>query len=464
MTDEEIKALVEEFNRKVSLDPEIRSVMDKIRNQGADLDDTSRLCLRRSELMGQFMQSHLPDLAPGDRERLCTALLHDGYEVTNEVVPDALRAQDERLGLHLNPVRAPFPWERVQTVSHSLEDPGITEEQRSRRAGAPVANTSMSFHDDSVKENARIRAKLGFKCYLNRVAASGCCKWCTDIAGRYVYGDHPGDIFRRHDNCGCTVTFENGRQRQDVWSKQTWQASPAEVLRQAREPVRFSTSQAEDLQDQLMQGVHAIKGKKRGKFEPSVRMDTIIGGKPIEESFQKELSDEFDKFISIFGSMDNVRSVTAYPYQNDGIWGAYNDNSYELFLLGSGGEEGRALLSKTAKQMRKDGKWSTSSVYHTFRHELGHALQERLKRTDPNYSQKIQEIEKIQKTILDNLTNLEESDKIKSMKSTLSEYGICDEIDEFISECIAEYCDGKPRTTAKSVVDILLKGGEQNVG
>lgn len=252
MTDEEIRVLVDEFRQRADADPEIRTVMEKIRNQEADLDDTSRLCLRRSELMGAFLQEKLPELSPGDRERLCAALLRNGYEVTNEVVPDALRAQDERLGLHLNPVKAAYPAERAQKVSHSLEDPGITEEQRNRRAGAPVANTSMSFHDDSVKENAKIRAKLGLKCYLNRVAAPGCCPWCTGIAGRYVYGEHPSDIFRRHDNCGCTVTLENGRERQDVWSKQTWQADPAEVLKQSQEPVRFSEEQAENLQVKLL--------------------------------------------------------------------------------------------------------------------------------------------------------------------------------------------------------------------
>ena len=43
-------------------------------------------------------------------------------------------------------------------------------------------------------------------------------------AGRYAYGEEPDDIYRRHDNCDCTVTFENGRKRQDVWSKREWEA------------------------------------------------------------------------------------------------------------------------------------------------------------------------------------------------------------------------------------------------
>ena len=97
---------------------------------------------------------------------------------------------------------------------------------------------------------------------------------------------------------------------------------------------------------------------------------------------------------------------------------------------------------------------------------MGHALQERMSRTDPDYTQKLEQIAKIRKNILNSLTNLDESAKMEAMRRTLSKYGLLDipTCDEFISECIAEYCDGKPRETAKSVVKILLKGGEENAG
>lgn len=54
------------------------------------------------------------------------------------------------------------------------------------------------------------------------------------------------DIYRRHDNCGCSVTYENGRQRQDVWSKRTWEV-PKEGAG-ASDPVVFTKEQAEKLQ------------------------------------------------------------------------------------------------------------------------------------------------------------------------------------------------------------------------
>ena len=66
---------------------------------------------------------------------------------------------------------------------------------------------------------------------------------------------------RRHDNCDCTVTFENGRKRtfscgklrsfalqnvrQDVWSKREWEAPEPGVG--AGEPVVLTEEQAEIL-------------------------------------------------------------------------------------------------------------------------------------------------------------------------------------------------------------------------
>ena len=66
---------------------------------------------------------------------------------------------------------------------------------------------------------------------------------------------------RRHDNCGCTVTFENGSKRtfscgklrsfalqnvrQDVWSKREWEAP--EPGAGAGEPVVLAAEQAEIL-------------------------------------------------------------------------------------------------------------------------------------------------------------------------------------------------------------------------
>lgn len=205
------------------------------------------------------------------------------------------------------------------------------------------------------------------------------------------------------------------------------------------------------------ENIHSVKGKKNSSVL-SVNMKCVSSSKPISEQLQQELSDEYDKFTKIFGELDNIRAVIAVPYQNNGVWGSYGDNSEELFLYGAGGSDGKRTMAIIAKEMKKAGDWSTNSPYHAFRHELGHALQKKLKEKDSLYFQKLEQIKKMRTDINERLTKQVESDIILLRKNVLSEYGLNPKyaIDECISECIAEYCNGSPRQTAKTVVEILL--------
>ncbi len=135
----------------------------------------------------------------------------------------------------------------MQKVAHALEDPTVSLDIIRRRANAPVANVAKSFHDDYIKENAKFRAEAGLKCWIVRTTDGKCCKWCTQVAGRYEYGTEPGDVYRRHDHCGCTTIYENGRQRQDVWSKKKWEV-PAEGAG-APKPTILTPAQGRALQE-----------------------------------------------------------------------------------------------------------------------------------------------------------------------------------------------------------------------
>ncbi|MBQ4466094.1 MAG: hypothetical protein II916_09055 [Oscillospiraceae bacterium] len=247
---EQARAILNEYYRRLSADPKVRGILHRIEIGNANLADTAALSDRASDLLGELFGAAILDIPEDVREAVCEGLLRERYDSMNETLAAVQTALDEAQGIHLTPQKAPFPTERVQQIAHSLLDPNAKPETIRRRANKPVATVAKSFHDDYIRTNARVRNDLGFKCYLDRVAAPGCCAWCTGIAGRYIYGDHPADIFRRHDNCSCTVTFENGRQRQDVWSKRSWDAKdPKEIERVASRPAVMSRQQAEQLQN-----------------------------------------------------------------------------------------------------------------------------------------------------------------------------------------------------------------------
>lgn len=199
---------------------------------------------------------------------------------------------------------------------------------------------------------------------------------------------------------------------------------------------------------------------KHLKGSYSVKFEKVSGSPEITPQLAKEFSDEYDRFQEKFRKLSSVRSVEVKPYENDGIFGDYNDNSGVISIYGAGGKDGKTIISKVASDMKKSGKWSTSSPYHAFRHELGHALQKQLKESVHDYEKRLDKIEEIRKSIFDGLTGLSESDIIEMKKKKLSLYGLESdkELDEFISECVAEYCSKKPRKVARDVVNVLLNG------
>lgn len=222
----------------------------------------------------------------------------------------------------------------------------------------------------------------------------------------------------------------------------------------------FGRSEAQRAVQAAKKATHSLKGDYSIKFEKA------SGTKEITPQLAKEFSDEYDKFEKKFGKLTSVRSVSIGSYENDGVWGSYNDNSGVISIYGAGGKDGKNTISQIAAEMKKSGNWSTSSPYHAFRHELGHALQNQLKKEDRNYGDKLKKISAIRNSIFELLTDADENAIMELKKQKLSVYGLRknDDIDEFISECVAEYCSKKPRKTARDVVEILLNGVEINVG
>ena len=192
----------------------------------------------------------------------------------------------------------------------------------------------------------------------------------------------------------------------------------------------------------------------------SVKFNKVSGTKEITKELAREFSDEYDKVSKLFGleKQDNIKAVEVVPYKNDGIYGLYTPNSGVITMFGVGGKDGKAFMTKVAKDMKKKGEWSTDSPLHAYRHELGHAIQEHLSANDTDYGKKLKIITELRQSVFNDLTKISESDTIKEKARLLSTYGIneFDEIDEFISEGIAEWLNGKPRQTPKKIVDILL--------
>ena len=236
------------FRKKADASVKLFGLRKKIENGTATMEDAAQYQMMLSKILGQTVGENILKIPESERVKFLDWILRNQYQETNDRLAVIQQFLDKQLGINIAPQKAPFPEERVNQLGRSLTDPTVPESTIQRRARAGAETVTKSFHDAYVKKNASFRSRAGLKCYITRKAVSGCCEWCTAMAGRYEYGEEPDDIYRRHDNCDCTVTFENGRKRQDVWSKRTWEAP--EPGAGAGDPVVFTKEQAKAFQAQ----------------------------------------------------------------------------------------------------------------------------------------------------------------------------------------------------------------------
>jgi transcriptional regulator with XRE-family HTH domain len=147
----------------------------------------------------------------------------------NEIMSEIQKILDEETGIGLNAIRPNFPEGRIKGLIDKLTARGFPEDVE-RWLGEPIVNNSEAFADDFIRENAKFRADAGMKATITRKTAFKCCDYCAALAGSYIYGTEPKEIYSRHEFCRCIVTYKTEKGKsQDVWSKQKWKSQPEEI-------------------------------------------------------------------------------------------------------------------------------------------------------------------------------------------------------------------------------------------
>ena len=222
-------------------DRQLLRVSKRIQAGSADLTDAhayaERLGVNLSDaLTGTLTEDKLPNgkLYYNIAERTVIPSLEQNYEMVNEAAAQIQKAIDLQAKIGLGSVKADFPIERIQNLIDKMTADNITYEQVIRWLMEPIVNNSEAFSDDYIRANADFRAKAGLRTKITRRVANNCCNWCAAMAGTWIYGSEPPDIYRRHEFCRCTVTYQSDKISQNVWSKRKWETPKEDILERLR--------------------------------------------------------------------------------------------------------------------------------------------------------------------------------------------------------------------------------------
>lgn len=169
--------------------------------------------------------------------------------------------------------------------------------------------------------------------------------------------------------------------------------------------------------------------------------------KEVQETFNNELENMQKKF----GKVTTISRVGILNSKNSTDYGEFYDNSGELLLKFANKKNALSEHAQKAQEMKKSGKWSSAHSLHTFRHEIGHAIQLEHRLNDPLWDDKLEKIRAIMMSLPEFNNNEFQS------KYSVSKYALKN-LDEFISECLAESMSKKSGATAKQVAKIIAGG------
>lgn len=195
----------------------------------ATYDDADRYALEVGQALARAFSEHitgetLPDgkMYYNIASRVLPPTLRETYEEVSSFAESMQRGMNERAKLGIIAQKASYNANKEKGLIERACGADQYEDIRKSMEG-DLVNFSQAVVTDTLKANAEFQFQAGLEPVIHRKAVGACCEWCAALAGDYPYADvrdTGNDVYRRHRDCRCRVTYDPGEGRiQNVHTK-----------------------------------------------------------------------------------------------------------------------------------------------------------------------------------------------------------------------------------------------------
>lgn len=302
-----LKQIQGEYRRRIQASKVLAEYEQDIKAGRADYEGAAEAARELGEILAAVYQNQLSSEVLPDGKmyynialRILDPTMKENYENAADYAEAAQKILNENAGLGVKAIRPALNQDAIDGLVNRIS----SEEQFDEIKwilNAPVKTFTQKVVDESVRKNAEFHYKAGLKPKIVRKSSGKCCAWCSKMAGVYSYPDVPKDVYRRHDNCNCTVEYDPGSgKRQNVWSKQwKYEAEPTIIEERkkigiqqlaaqlAAHPKRLASYTPDKIKDTFEKEGYEIKPLGRGNLK----------GIPFEEGGGFRISYDGDKYF-----------------------------------------------------------------------------------------------------------------------------------------------------------------------
>lgn len=238
--DEILAQVRESFSDAIALDKRLQAIYKRLDAGTATMQDALRFADAAGGHMGRILGRDVLSLrdSGGLTLDLLRAILPramwSNYDVVQDVAVRTQTAINEAAGMTMTAVKPEYNRNRAYGIADEL----INREVQEKTFIEQIRQASMAVVDDTVSSNADFQHEAGLEPEIHRSADSGACEWCRARTGVYKYGDIKGkhmDIFQRHTDCHCLITFVTNKGSQNVHTKRWYQDDNAAAIAARKE-------------------------------------------------------------------------------------------------------------------------------------------------------------------------------------------------------------------------------------
>lgn len=235
-----LQEIKDEFAKRCQDDKEISSLLARIQSGSGSYEDASEASRRLGSALSKIYTQKMRDAYDinmsadtGEIDEILRQTLKHDYDTITDLSRATQESLNKTAGINMKAVVPEYNMNRTEGIISRVDEFSQRDlDAAMNELETNMENYSMSVVDDSVKANADYQFKAGMVPKVKRILHGfKPCKWCQALAGTYEYPDVPDDVYRRHQNCYCTVTYTpaGSKTSQDVWSKKWGKEQDLEI-------------------------------------------------------------------------------------------------------------------------------------------------------------------------------------------------------------------------------------------
>lgn len=237
-----LKKVQNKFNKELADNKTVADLTKAIDSGEANYKDAAKYSEELGKLLGNAYKEITSEDLPNGRmykniyDKVVAPTMENNYDM---VVEQTTKVQDDlnkKAGIGLKTQVPEMNVDRIKELGFKIAEYEAFEDAESLLQSA-AGNFTQSIVDDFIRENADFHYKAGMQPKIVRTAAAGCCKWCADLGGTYLYSEigKNSDVFHRHQNCNCVVEYNPGDGKiQNVHSKEWRRADERDKIEQRK--------------------------------------------------------------------------------------------------------------------------------------------------------------------------------------------------------------------------------------